>query len=97
MTVRVTIITLSFFFVLTILIVLRNGLQGMGRKLVPVMASIVEMLFKFAAVGIITKKLGYFGVCILEPIIWCVCAAMVLADFILFIRRKKDGKAANNY
>ncbi|MCR5836184.1 MAG: MATE family efflux transporter [Lachnospiraceae bacterium] len=90
-------INVSFFFILTVLIVLRNGLQGMGRKLVPVMASVVEMLFKFAAVGIITKKLGYFGVCILEPIIWCVCAAMVLADFILFIRRKKDGKAANNY
>ncbi|MBE5958412.1 MAG: MATE family efflux transporter [Lachnospiraceae bacterium] len=83
-------INVSFFVILSILIVLRNGLQGMGRKIVPVLGSVVELIFKFAAVGIITNKLGYFGVCILEPIIWCVCAMMVLADFLIFVKKSKQ-------
>ncbi len=77
-------INIAFFFVLGILLVLRSSLQGLGRKMVPVMGSVVEMLFKFAAVGVVTKWLGYFGVCILEPIIWSVCAIMVSVDFIIF-------------
>ena len=56
------------------------------------MASVVELIFKFAAVGVITNKLGYFGVCILEPIIWCVCAAIVLTDFLVFVHRYKKQK-----
>ena len=88
-------INVSFFVVLSILVILRNGLQGIGRKLVPVLGSTVELIFKFVAVGIITKKLGYFGVCILEPIIWCVCAVMVLADFLIFVKQTKTGEYAN--
>ncbi len=86
-------INILFFVVLSILLVLRSSLQGVGRKLVPVLGSVVELLFKFYAVGIISNKLGYFGVCILEPIIWFVCAMMVLADFMVYINSKKSAKS----
>lgn len=82
-------INIAFFFVLSVLLVLRSSLQGLGRKLVPVMGSGVELLFKFGAVGIITRKLGYFGVCILEPVIWIVCAMMVLTDFLVYIKKQR--------
>lgn len=76
-------INVSFFALLSVLLVLRSSLQGLGRKGVPVMGSVVELVFKFAAVGFITGAFGYFGVCILEPVIWCVCAVMVFIDFLL--------------
>ena len=82
-------INISFFAVLSVLLVLRSSLQGLGRKLIPVMGSGVELIFKFGAVGIITKYLGYFGVCILEPIIWIVCALLVLGDFVVYLRKSK--------
>lgn len=83
-------INISFFVVLSVLLVLRSSLQGLGRKIIPVTGSAVELAFKFGAVGIITRRLGYFGVCILEPIIWIVCAVLVLADFWVYLKTNKN-------
>ena len=80
-------INISFFFVLSILLVLRSSLQGVGRKLVPVTGSIVEFLLKIAAVSILAPKLGYMGICICEPLIWVFCAGIVLADYGAFMRK----------
>ncbi|MCR5479452.1 MAG: MATE family efflux transporter [Ruminococcus sp.] len=78
---------ITFFFILGVLLVLRSSLQGVGRKLVPVSGSIVEFLLKILAVAVLAPQLGYFGICILEPIIWIVCAIIVVIDYKVFIRR----------
>ena len=83
-------INIVFFLVLSILLVLRSSLQGVGRKIVPVLGSGVELILKFGAVNIITNRLGYFGVCILEPIIWGICAIMVLVDFVVYQKTYKQ-------
>lgn len=86
-------INIVFFLVLSILLVLRSSLQGVGRKVVPVLGSGVELILKFGAVNIITNRLGYFGVCILEPIIWGICAIMVLVDFVVYQKTYKNVQA----
>ena len=78
---------ISFFFVLSFLLVLRSSLQGVGRKLVPVTGSAVEFALKIVAAAVFAPKLGYFGICISEPVIWIACAAIVIADYLLFTRR----------
>ena len=83
-------INIVFFLVLSILLVLRSSLQGVGRKIVPVLGSGIELILKFGAVNIITNRLGYFGVCILEPIIWGICAIMVLVDFVVYQKTYKQ-------
>lgn len=83
------IINTACFFVLSVLLVLRSSLQGVGRKLVPVTGSVVELLMKIAAAAFIAPKLGYFGVCILEPVIWTVCSGFVLADYAVFKRNHR--------
>ena len=62
----------SFFFVLSVLLILRSSLQGGGRKLVPVSGSVMELVLKVLASLVIAPQLGYFGICILEPVIWFV-------------------------
>lgn len=79
----------SFFFVLSVLIILRSSLQGVGRKLVPVSGSVMELLLKVLASLVIAPQLGYFGICILEPVIWFVCSLMVITDYIVFIRKSE--------
>lgn len=79
----------SFFFVLSVLIILRSSLQGVGRKLVPVSGSVMELLLKVLASLVIAPQLGYFGICILEPVIWFVCSLMVIIDYIVFIRKSE--------
>lgn len=85
-------INVSFFIVLSVLVVLRSSLQGVGRKLIPLLGSVVELVFKFGAVGIVSGTLGYIGVCILEPIIWTICAVMVFADFLVYQKHNKIEK-----
>lgn len=80
---------ITFFFVLGVLVVLRSSLQGVGRRLVPVCGSGVELFMKIAASAFIAPRLGYFGICILEPVIWIICSVMVLADYAAFLKRAR--------
>ena len=78
---------LPFYFVLCILLILRSTLQGIGRKMVPLIASTVELLAKFFVTAVLVPSMGYFGIILSEPAIWTICAVLVLFDFIVTIKR----------
>lgn len=56
-------INIPFFFVLSFLLVLRSSLQGVGRKIVPLCGSIIELIAKFATAMFIAPVMGYLGIC----------------------------------
>lgn len=83
-----------FFYFLAVLLGLRSALQGLGKSLVPIVCSIIELLWKIATVvfmiplfggingnvgGSLEEIGGYFGVVISEPIVWTVCAVIIAA------------------
>lgn len=70
-----------FFGVLGVLLNLRNALQGLNIKLVPLISSIIELVMKILFVWLIIPGLGYFGVIICEPIIWFVMCAQLIYAF----------------
>ena len=70
-------ISITCFYVLGPVFVLRCSMQGMGRKLVPIASSTLELVGKIAAVTFLTPRLGYLGVSITEPIIWLLCTIML--------------------
>lgn len=70
-----------FFPVLGCLFVLRNSLQGLGKKTTPLISSIIELLGKIFFVLVIIPRVGYIGVILCEPIIWL---PMTLQLFIAF-------------
>ena len=74
-------INFPFFYFLVPLLVLRSTLQGLGRRIVPVIGSGIELVGKFLVVAFLAPKLGYLGVCISEPIIWIICMSLVMWDF----------------
>ena len=74
-------INIPFFYFLVPLLVLRSTLQGLGRRVVPVIGSGIELTGKFLVVLLLAPRLGYLGVCISEPIIWIVCMCLVMWDF----------------
>ena len=82
-------INVPFYFILIFLLVLRTTLQGMNHKVVPLLASFVELLSKFAVVAFLVPPLGYLGVCLAEPIIWIICALMVIANYLYVARKMK--------
>lgn len=71
-------ISICFFYILGPLFVLRCALQGMGRKVVPVCSSVLEMVIKVLSAAFLVPRLAYLGVAFTEPISW-TCMTILLA------------------
>lgn len=81
------IINAPFYSILGILLNLRSSLQGLGRKIVPLISSVIECIGKILFVVFLISYLGYFGIIICEPIIWCImCMQLAYA----FYKNKKN-------
>ena len=89
-TMRYLLINVPFYFILNILLVMRNSLQGMGRKIIPLAASFTELAGKFIAAFIMAPMLGYLGVCLVEPITWIITAFIAGAGFISAYRSETN-------
>ena len=63
-------ISSCFYPVLGCLLILGNSLQGIGRKLTPLISSFIELTGKIIFVLLIIPHTGYIGVILCEPLIW---------------------------
>ncbi|MDD3333988.1 MAG: MATE family efflux transporter, partial [Eubacteriales bacterium] len=85
-------IDFAFFFPLSILLVLRTTLQSLGRKVVPVVSSVIELSMKVVACLWLIPTWGYLGMAMTEPISWVLCAAML---GVMYVRSKHDLSTLN--
>ncbi|MGL5634431.1 MAG: MATE family efflux transporter [Sarcina sp.] len=69
------------YAILGILLNYRNALQGIGEKMLPLFSSGIEFIGKILFVFLVIPKLGYFGVIICEPIIWCFMLIQLMLCF----------------
>ena len=74
-----------FFWALGILFNLRNALQGMDRKIEPLISSCIELICKIAFVLFVIPHVGYTGVVLTEPIVWVVMVLQLAYSF--YIRK----------
>lgn len=82
-------INLPFYFALSILLTLRSSLQGLGHKMIPLIASVIELVSKFVVATALVPHIGYLGVCIVEPLVWIICSVLVLVDYHLLMKKMK--------
>jgi len=78
---RYLMINSPFYIVLGILFNLRFSLQGIGKKVIPLVSSAIEFIGKIVFSFLLVPVLGYFGVIICEPIIWCMMFLQLLYSF----------------
>ncbi|MBE5944730.1 MAG: MATE family efflux transporter [Lachnospiraceae bacterium] len=71
-------ISILFFYALGPLFVFRCTLQGMGRKIVPLISSVTEMIVKILSAFFLVPAFAYKGVAFTEPISW-VLMTLILA------------------
>lgn len=63
----------SILYVLVaVIFVQRNSLQGIGDKVTPLISSGIEMAGKVILTYTLVPMMGYFGVILVEPIVWIV-------------------------
>ena len=67
-----------FYIVLGILYILRNTLQGLGEKVIPLISSVIELVGKIIFVAFIIPRLGYLGVILCELLIWVVMTVQLV-------------------
>lgn len=75
-------ISLYFFPVLSVLLITRNSLQGLGSKFLPLISSVIELLGKILFTLFIIPKMGQMGVILCEPIIWCIMTVQLVWAFV---------------
>ncbi len=75
-------ISIVFFYVLGPLLILRCAMQGMGRKIVPVIASVLEMLVKVLSAAFLVPAFGYVGVAFTEPISWIIMTTLLATAYV---------------
>ncbi|NLK06250.1 MAG: MATE family efflux transporter [Spirochaetales bacterium] len=66
-----------FFIALGMIFVFRNTSQGLGSGLIPMLSSIIELIFRALAAITLPALLGYVGICLSSPLAW-VAAALLL-------------------
>jgi Na+-driven multidrug efflux pump len=76
-------VSVWLFYVLGPLFVMRCTLQGMGRKIIPLISSFMEMVVKVLSAGWLVPALGYFGVALTEPISWIVMIIPLIVSYVV--------------
>jgi len=79
------------FPVLNILQSIRMFMQGVGRKIVPIISSTIELIGKLLFTWIFIPMLGFLGVCISEPILWVACTIFLIFSYIHVTRQLQEG------
>ena len=74
-------IVAPFFIALGTLSNLRNALQGIGQKLLPVLSSVTECIGKILFVVVLIPRYQYYAVIFCEPVLWCVMMLQLLYSF----------------
>ena len=84
-------ISSAFYPILSLLLIYRNCLQGLGQKILPLVSSFIELIGKIAFVCLIIPWAGYKGVILCEPLIW---VAMTIQLYFSLFRHPliKEGK-----
>ncbi len=86
---------ISFFPALGVLLILRTAMQAMGKKIVPVVSSCLELGMKLLSAAVLIPRLGFLGTSITEPVTWVVMLVFLAAAYGLQRRRLFSDKQSD--
>ena len=78
-----------FYFVTAVISVLRNAMQGLGEKVIPLASSALEMIGKVVIAVTLVPLLGYTGVIVAEPIVWIIMVIPLIVKILKMPELKK--------
>ena len=77
-----------FFIPLAVVNLYRNGIQGMGFGLLPMMAGIAELVGRGVTAIVASRYKSYFGICMASPIAWILASLLLIAMYFYIIKKK---------
>lgn len=80
------------YWVLALLFIYRNTLQGLGQSLIPTLAGVMELLMRALAAVVLAVWWGFNGVCLANPLAWLGAALPLGIAYYASMRRlKREG------
>ena len=70
-----------FFIPLAIVNIYRNGIQGLGYGMLPMMAGVAELIGRGVVAVIAGKMRSYLVVCLAGPAAWVLAAALLIVMY----------------
>lgn len=61
-----------FMYVVGPLFTLRFTLQGLGKRIIPILSSTIELVTKIVFAFVLVPWLGFTGISFTEPVSWCI-------------------------
>lgn len=87
--------TIALFYpALGLLYVYRNGLQGMGESVVPMLGGVVEFLARLAVCLLLPSIMGYTAICMASPAAWVATTVLLLWKYGKVVKVEKQKIAA---
>lgn len=78
--------TVPIYFFLSQIFIYRNACQGMGIGMVPLLASVIELVGRSGAAIYLGDLWGFRGLCFAQPLAWISSAVFVFLSYQYFIR-----------
>lgn len=75
-----------FFIPLAIVNLYRNGIQGMGFGLLPMMAGVAELVGRGVVAVVASRQRSYIGVCLASPAAWVLAGGLLLVMYFYVIK-----------
>ena len=87
---RYILITGYTVFILGIMLVFRSVLQGLGMKRAPILCSVMETVMSVLAAFVLVPRLGFIGVCLVNPLSWLASGIPLYIAFGIYRKRMAD-------
>lgn len=79
-----------FYFAPSAISILRNGLQGMGDHVTPIVSSSIELIGKILAAMILARIFQYWGIILAEPIVWILMVIPLIFSMKNLLSQKSE-------
>lgn len=75
-----------FFIPLAIVNIYRNGIQGLGYGLLPMMAGVAELVGRGVVAVIAAGQKSYLGVCLASPVAWVLASLLLIGMYYYIVK-----------
>lgn len=75
-----------FFLPLMVIYVYRNGLQGLGFGVLPMLGGVAELLARVAVALVAARCSSYLGICLASPAAWVAAGVLFLVMYHFILR-----------
>lgn len=79
-----------FFWVLGLLFIYRNALQGLGNAVIPLWSGFLELLMRVGVALVLSKLIAYQGICLAGPIAWVAATILLITSYYRTINKLQN-------